>query len=250
MAGCCQGTQQRGGGHPRTSRPLAALEAHRDVHAKRVALLEDTWKAVSVMESGNAVEGRVEALGSQLADETQRLVALASVVASAKSLIAEATAQVTAVDALTGDLAKATDSGASPMRTALAGERLRGEDRISHVLYVELNHAGADSQTRRLILGESGHLGFMGSANASWLLLRADDARIVTGGHIAKANRMTYDLATGKATRPTEPEVVPDADLPPDSALGDANWAKGLIVVIALFLIVISVLAIVNLALS
>lgn len=230
------------------SSAVAGVEAQVDVQAKRVTLIGDAWRSAATMEKDKSVEGRLELLSSQLAAETQRLTALQPAVVRAKSLVADAVAQLTAADAVLVGLAKPSDLGTSPLRTALAQERLHGDGAITHVLYVELNHTGADSQTRRLVLGESGRLGFMGSGNASWLLLSAAEARIVGGGHVAKANRMTYDLATGQASTTEAPMTL--THLPDDPALGYEKWAKSLIVVVALFLIFITVVAVINLALG
>ena len=232
------------------SRVLAGLEAEVDVRAKRVTAIEEAWRTAATMEKDKAVAGRADDLHGLLTTETAKLTKLKSKAAAARSAIALVVSEVTAVDAVRLELAKTSDAGASPIRTALSQERLGGAEGISHVLYVELNHNGADSQTRRLVLGESGRLVFMGSANASWLLLEAEDSRIVAGGHVAKANRMVYDLATGQ-TSTIDPIAPPEKgkELGTDPALDYEKWAKGLIVVVALFLVVISVLAVVNLAL-
>ena len=65
------------------------------------------------------------------------------------------------------------------------------------MLYVRLDSLAADLATRRSVLGTSGVVRFLTGGNASWLLLKAADSKIIAGGQQRLADRMTLGLTTG-----------------------------------------------------
>lgn len=159
---------------------------------------------------------RVDELRQRWRDAADGYVVLSRAVTPARSTaaaVAQRLAQVTAqVDALLATPA----GGTAPLIVALATERLHGADgkrTFTHVLYVHTEELNSDVVTRTSVLGSSGRVGFIGTATTTWLLLETGDRRVVGGGAVDAAGRMTYDLATGAASGA---DIRDDEELGPD----------------------------------
>jgi hypothetical protein len=120
------------------------------------------------------------------------------------------------------------------------------DDRITHVLYVSLDAVAADAVTRHSILGDSGRVRFLSAGTASWLLLRTETGTIAGGGQESLADVMTFGLENGVASFKSGDAWLESSDVGGDDPLNKLEgWAKGLIAVLAVALLLVGTLSLV-----
>ena len=146
-------------------------------------------------------------------------------------------------------LLESTDGRQAPLLTAVTRKRLHSgnnQERVTHVLYVAVDEAHGDVVARRSLLGTSGRLGFIGSLNASWLLLDTATGQLAQGAAVARANRMIYDI-DGGVGETKRIEIGSDETLAKDPLRGMEKLAIPLVIIVTISLLLIAVVGTVNL---
>jgi uncharacterized protein YfcZ (UPF0381/DUF406 family) len=233
---------------------LAPVEAELAAITARIAAQEQIWaSAVADGKDATATASLRAGIDLLVAQQSRREKAAGP----ARAVIAYARQVLADVDAGTSALTQAPQGGEAPLLTAVRHERLAAtvaEDRITHVLYLNLDSVAADAVTRRSILGISGRIRFLSAGNASWLLLDAATGTIAGGGQVSQADVMTFGLETGTAKFNTGDSGVISADDGGDDRLVRIeNAAKGIVAALVMVLLaagVVSVLAAAKLLLS
>ena len=209
------------------------------------AVVEKEWTAAAADAGSQAKAAALRTRADLLAARARQRDQAAAPV---RTLVTFAGQVVTDVDAAVTALLKAPEGGESPQFPAARRERLQGgiaDGTFTHVLYVSLDALGADSVTRRSILGSSGVVRFMSAGNASWLLLGTEKGIVVGGRQKNVADIMTLGLETGKAQFAKELKLTTSSDNITDPLIGLEKWAKGLVAVLAVALLIVGALSIV-----
>jgi hypothetical protein len=166
-----------------------------------LAVLEDAWKAAVAGKPEESaarlavIEPALTAARGRLATEDGAIAPRETTLAGAKESLANAS------QILTSLVTPGTD-GTVPLRTAVLYERLAGVGELpfTHVLLVSADGAGSDTVTRRVLLGESGRVSFLGGVNNTWALLEVSSHTVVAAGPASIAQRMTFDLGSGESS--------------------------------------------------
>ena len=118
---------------------------------------------------------------------------------------------------------------------------VRGTKPVTHILLAQSTHTGADVVTRRSVLGSSGRVGYLGGANAAWVLVDAHGS-VVAGGAIDGASHMTHDIGTGESRKnPVQP--VPGEWVSKDPLERNESWIRLGVLILALAIALIGVAA-------
>lgn len=127
--------------------------------------------------------------------------------------------------------------------------RQSGAEPISYVLLVRTSQVGADTVTRRSLLGSSGRIRHIGATSTTWTLLDCTTGLIKDGASHAKANVLTYDLDSNQSKTVSLPMATLSDKDPYRKFENRARWAililAGAIAVLSITLAVATVLAIV-----
>nr|NLD41519.1 hypothetical protein [Actinomycetales bacterium] len=167
--------------------------------AQRIAALEAaeaSWRDAVAATDVEPVQvaqlaARREALSAQVS-------ARAAALGPAKAVLEGAVTLLEAARAEFGAAAATDESGSSPIARAVAREALHDPVRpITHVLYVQPAHSGADVVTRRSLLGASARVSYLGAANTAWVLFSVEGGTLLAGGSTDGVDQFTHDLTTG-----------------------------------------------------
>jgi hypothetical protein len=228
------------------ARALAPVEAELAAMGSRIATLEQQWAqaATDAKEASTVLQQGLDTLALQATSREQ-------VAGPARTLVTYAQQVVADVDAAVTGLLQVPAGGQAPLFTAAQRERLETgvQDRITHVLYVNLDAVAADTVTRRSVLGASGTLRFLSATSASWLLLDTQTGTIAAGNQERKADITTFSLESGEAAYGGEPAERAAGSVLKDPMRTLEGPARFLIVVLAIVLIVfglLSVLAVIH----
>jgi hypothetical protein len=225
---------------------LAPVEVELTFLRQRRAELEKAWAAWTAADERSDTGGAElrAAVDDLLARENERTRAASP----ARAVVDHVTGVLEAVDHALSPLLTSTGESEAPVLTAVRRERLSatGEDtRVDYVLYVGVDQVGAESVTRRSLLGTSSQIGFLGAVNVSWLLIDANDtSQVRGGGSQARAGRMRYDLQTGASEMAAVTSGGPMAD---DALLELERSAKVGVIALAIFLALVSVAGVLRL---
>jgi hypothetical protein len=224
---------------------LAWVEAELTSIKARVALFEQNWaKAMGEGKDQSITEPLRSAL-DQLSEQASRRERAAG---PARTLVAHAQQVVADVDAAVTAFLVAPEGGQAPLLTTVRRERLDATvttEKITHVLYVQLDGVAADAVTRRSILGTSGYIRFLSAGNASWLLLEASSGTIAGGGQVSLADVMTFGLENGNAHFEPAGTWLRTSEIGDDDPLRTLErWAKVMVVALVLVLLVVGVFSV------
>jgi hypothetical protein len=226
---------------------LTPVDAELTSIKARIALVEQTWATATAENQNETVTAPLRFAVEQLVQQASRREKAAG---PARTVIAHAQQVIADVDATVAALLKAPEGGEASLLTAVQRERLDARvtaERITHVLYVNLDAVAADAVTRRSILGTSGRIRFLSAGNASWLLLTTSSGTIAGGGQVSLADAMTFGLEDGNAQFKPAGEGLHNSDVGSMDPLNRLeNWAKGLIVALVLILFVMGVLSVLS----
>lgn len=233
---------------------LAPVEAELVGISARQTVVDQAWaKAVGAVD-GNGAAAALRSVSEALTQQARRRERAAS---PARTLMTHTVQVLSEADAVVDGLLAVPEGGQAPLFTAARRERLSSgdaTDRITHVLFVNLDSLAADTVTRRSILGTSGLLRFLAAGNSSWLLLEADTGALVKGAQQSKADAMTFWLESGSAKYESVPGLSSvDSPLDNDPLVAVERYAKILVVALAAVLALVglvSVLAVVRVALG
>lgn len=156
----------------------------------RIAAQEKVWTEAVGKSSAQA-----DHLEQTLTALRERSIHLSKAVAPAATFDAYARKVLEDVGTSLTALTKGQDGKEAPLLTAVRWERMRWT--ITHVLYVSADSIATDVATRRSILGSSGVLQYISSANASWVLVDAKDSTVVGGGEAKGYDIMAHSLQNG-----------------------------------------------------
>lgn len=128
----------------------------------------------------------------------ERSLQLAKAVVPAVSFEVQARKALERVGTTLAAITKGPDGKEAPLLTAVRWERLQKE--VTHVLYVTTDSIATDVTTRRSILGTSGVLQYVTSANASWALVNVKTSAVARGGQVNGYDIMAHRLRDGVVT--------------------------------------------------
>jgi hypothetical protein len=252
-------------GSPTTKRWKALLK-QRDLAAQNVLRLQAAFAPIEaelasiksrlVLLEGMCATEKDKVVAASLRTAVDRLAEQAArrerVTGAARTLAGHALNVIADTDAALASLLLTSEGSESPLFRAARYERLDSQvtkNRITHVLYVNLDALAADTVTRRSILGTSGRLRFLSSGNASWLLLKTSTGTIRAGGQVSLADVMTFGLEQGTAQFTTTGGGLKTTEKFDDDPLSKLeSWSKRIIVALVVVLLVVGVLSAVSVA--
>lgn len=195
---------------------LTKLVARTGPLGARVATLKlDVDKAQQAWsESASAKDATkegIDSLKADLDDLRRSLAQREAALAPAQAVVDHVTQEIAEAEADLEALLAPDDTGTSPLLRACSREGLHTDDAedpkntaqpslITHVLHASISHLGADTVTRRSVLGSSGRVGFLGAATANWTLADVKHGVVIAGGSAPAAAAMTYDLESAKSS--------------------------------------------------
>lgn len=220
---------------------LAPMDSAITAIAAAEGTADQAWRDAATSETSS--QTAPAELLKQLEEIRRELYPRRATVAHAKA-VADAVTQILAEveTGLAGALSATPVPGGEPvLLTALRGEQLRA---MTHVLYVHVDDAGGDVVTRQSLLGTSGRLGFLGAASTTWLLIETSTGNIKAGGSARRLRAMGYDIPTAKASTTADP--LSDDKLGADPLTALEGWAKGFVLVLIAFLVVVGTALAIN----
>ncbi|KRF34690.1 hypothetical protein [Nocardioides sp. Soil805] len=230
------------------ARTLRSAKAPVDSEAGeyRLALAEVRKEWEKTLADDEAPDGAAEALEEAVEELSRRLQARVAAAAPAEDMIAACTTLTQVVRTELTALTSADGQGIAPLQRACSRDRLhdRTDDAtrvVTHVLLVQATHTGADIVTRRSVLGASGRVGYLGGANAAWVLIDVN-GNVVGGGAVDSASHLTHDIATGESRRSLIQARV-NAWTTKDPLEKNERWLRAGVLLVALALVVFSLAA-------
>lgn len=223
---------------------LAPAQAELDSINGRITLVEQAWASATADSKDDAAIAQLRLAVDQLAGQASEREKAAG---PAGVLVGYAQQVIADTDAALAALVQNPAGGEAPLLTAARRERLDAavtSEKITHVLYVNLDAVAADAVTRRSVLGASGRIQFLSAGNASWLLLDTLSGTIAGGDQVSLADVMTFSLENGNAQFKPNGVWLEAADIggvDPLTAL--ETWGKVLVAVLVLVLLALGVLS-------
>jgi hypothetical protein len=144
------------------------------------------------------VDVDLNTLKDNLASLRDQIVELDEQLAKPRANISMATAAIASFDAFVTAVTS-TSAGAPypPLASAAIREGLRkGDGTVTHVLFLEVDTAGAETVTVRSRWRPRAR--FVGGLHVSYLLLSVKDNCTTTGGTAAAVRQLSYNLRTGE----------------------------------------------------
>ena len=192
---------------------LAPTEAELAALRARISALEVTWTTWVTAkdrsaDGGDVIRREIDGLCQRVGGGSAKITRPAPIAAdNSRAILSE-------VDLSLTTLIQPAQQPDSPILTAIRWERLNNrpatDGAINHVLYVNTEQVAADLVTRKSILGSSGQIAFLGTANVSWLLMDVANNMVRAGGAMNLAKRLRFDLETGDTE---QGEVKPSGTL-------------------------------------
>ena len=174
------------------TRAKVSSEALTDLRADRQATLTSLLKALESDKSAEQLQSRLQELGNSITNPREVTGRYAVALEFVDGVLAQ-------IDGFTkAALTPTASGGRSPLLAALAREALHGSDGPSHILFVSLDSAGADTASPASQTRNTEYVRYIGGMQVSYFLYSVHDRVLVASGVERRIKQVTHSLKDGQ----------------------------------------------------